>query len=296
MYVKKILIFACTSVLVLLSGCNSKVVSDINETASSEVAIEKYGDSLKKDDIKNVSLNSADITENISSNDSIAEDITSVSSEAEELRTDPPDIYVPDTVYNESVSVIPDNISQNTLTENTDTGSAADTENSDTEKPANSQPDVPDTSADSVTVSKTYIEKKYGSYDAYLQAIVDGINKLRAEYGNAPLVRNSYADEIAYKVNCEQTGENTGHWTASQRPALAGLNRGLESIGLAENSFRSNYADADYVAYTLTLEHTKGIVLYPDEYYIGISVLPSEFYRGYIVITINTFTEKNLNN
>lgn len=141
--------------------------------------------------------------------------------------------------------------------------------------------------------SRSYIVNTYGSYEAYGKEVINEINKLRASYGYEPLVENARADEIAYKVNCEQSSASIGHWTGEQRPSLSGLYRNLESIGVAADLSWGDYADPSAAAYDLTLDHTKGIVTKPDQKYIGISVMQCPDNNNYVVITIEAYSDLN---
>ena len=129
--------------------------------------------------------------------------------------------------------------------------------------------------------------------EAYGKEVINEINKLRASYGYEPLVENARADEIAYKVNCEQSSASIGHWTGEQRPSLSGLYRNLESIGVAADLSWGDYADPSATAYDLTLDHTKGIVTKPDQKYIGISVMQCPDNNNYVVITIEAYSDLN---
>lgn len=139
--------------------------------------------------------------------------------------------------------------------------------------------------------SRSYIVNTYGSYEAYGKEVINEINKLRASYGYEPLVENARADEIAYKVNCEQSSASIGHWTGEQRPSLSGLYRNLESIGVAADLSWGDYAAPSAAAYDLTLDHTKGIVTKPDQKYIGISVMQCPDNNNYVVITIEAYSD-----
>lgn len=139
--------------------------------------------------------------------------------------------------------------------------------------------------------SRSYIVNTYGSFEAYGKEVINEINKLRASYGYEPLVENARADEIAYKVNCEQSSASIGHWTGEQRPSLSGLYRNLESIGVAADLSWGDYADPFAAAYDLTLDHTKGIVTKPDQKYIGISVMQCPDNNNYVVITIEAYSD-----
>ena len=129
--------------------------------------------------------------------------------------------------------------------------------------------------------------------DLYSGSGAIGIEALSRGAKEAVLVENARADEIAYKVNCEQSSDSIGHWTGEQRPSLSGLYRNLESIGVAADLSWGDYADPSAAAYDLTLDHTKGIVTKPDQKYIGISVMQCPDNNNYVVITIEAYSDLN---
>ena len=284
MYTKKMFAFTCFAVLTVLTGCNNKE----NLILSTETFEYSVGDSYRKEitteGYVNISNTLTDNSTEQSDEQATSDEIT-VNDEENIFISDSPPVDYTDTTDTSPVY-------------NTDNNYQSSEEYVDNVVSDENSSDVASSVIDNVTESESnntesgsYIINRYGSFENYGLAIIDGINEIRAGYGYAPLVVHPYASEVAYRVNCEQTGEKTGHWKASQRPSLTGYYRELESIGLAPNASYSRYADAKDVAYALTLGHTKGIVTHADQAYIGISILPSEFYNNYIVITIDTYSE-----
>ena len=287
---KKLLSSVYVSVVLLIAGCSNKnnidnavketnsevyTVGDVNKTDSYVYVSATSAKTSSENENPNESASNNDIESDTTVNETeINESITHPDLEGAES-SDTESDYVTDTsdLYSEPQEIVSNNTSEE----------IPNTPAQDTEQDADSV-DIPATSG-------SYIINTYGSYDAYAKEVIKEINKLRASYGYEPLTEHVKANEVAYKVNCEQSATSTGHWTAEQRPSLQGIYRNLESIGAAADLFWSDYADPAATAYDLTMEHTKGIVTKPEQKYIGISVLPCSDVKNYIVITIESYSE-----
>jgi outer membrane murein-binding lipoprotein Lpp len=235
---KKILTSVYVSAVLLVAGCGNK--NNINNTVK-ETSSEIYtvSDVNKTDSYVYASVTSVQKQSENSSENNESADMGSGTS----VIDDSPSGTVQPVTYADTSQPAVQNIQnlQNNMTDNSgNTDITPDYVPDSTSDEPVQEPEQPATSK-----SRSYIVNTYGSYEAYGKEVINEINKLRASYGYEPLVENARADEIAYKVNCEQSSASIGHWTGEQRPSLSGLYRNLDwccrrfIMGRLCGSFRS---------------------------------------------------------